>query len=92
MAQLIDKPTRTELRGNKVQKSCIDHITTNVPSKCVDTQALVGGSSDHLAIMTTKLSKEVVTRPIVIKRRSYKFFIRCGSIVGYVTSGTPVDC
>ena len=63
MSQLIDKPTRTELRGNNIQKGCIDHITTNVPRKCMNSSTLVGENSDHLAIITTKLSKEVDNRP-----------------------------
>ena len=76
MTQLIDQFTRTELRGNIVQKSCIDHITTNVPGKCKNTAVLVGGNSDHLAVTTMKLSKEIVVRPAVIKKRSYKYFVK----------------
>ena len=53
MIQLIEQPTRTELRGNLVQKSCIDHITTNSPGKCTNTAVLVGGNSDHLVVITT---------------------------------------
>ena len=75
MTQLIEQPTRTELRGNLVQKSCIDHITTNSPGKCTNTAVIVGGNSDHLAVVTTKVSKEVNSRPPLIKKRSYKKFI-----------------
>ena len=74
MTQLIEQPTRTELRGNLVQKSCIDHITTNSPGKCLNSAVLVGGNSDHLAVITTKLAKEANSRPPLIKKRSYKYF------------------
>ena len=76
MFQLIDQFTRTELRGNTVQKSCIDHITTNVPTKCRDTKVEVGGNSDHLCVTTTKLAKEIVVRPATVKKRSYKYFVK----------------
>ena len=39
-----------------------------------NTFAVVGGNSDHLAIITTKLAKEIIVRPAVIKKRSYKYF------------------
>ena len=72
--QLIDVPTRTELRNDRDEKSCLDHIVTNVPGKCINTKVVAAGSSDHLAIMTTKLSKEINTRPEVVRKRSYKSF------------------
>ena len=34
LTQLIKENTRTELRQNRIQKSVIDHIVTNVPQKC----------------------------------------------------------
>ena len=73
---MIDQCTRTELGGNIVQKSCLDHITTNVPAKCSNTAVVVGGNSDHLAVTTTKLARNVAVRPAVIKKRSYKYFVR----------------
>ena len=76
MSQLIDQCTRTELRGNNVQKSCLDHITTNVPTKCINTAVVVGGDSNHLAVTTTKLARNVAVRPAVIKKKSYKYFVR----------------
>ena len=74
LSQLIDRPTRTELRGNSVEKACLDHVTTNVPGKCRNTRVLAAGSSDHLAVITTKLSKEIRTKPQSIRKRSYKQF------------------
>ena len=73
-AQLVDKPTRTELRGNSIQKSCIDHISTNSPGKCSAPEVIAGGDSDHLAVMVVKHSKEIVVKPAVVKKRSYKYF------------------
>ena len=72
--QLINSPTRTELRGNHVEKSCLDHIVTNVPGKCKDTKVLAAGSSDNLAVITTKFSSEIRNQPQVVRKRSYKDF------------------
>ena len=33
LSHLIHTPTRTELKGNRIEKSCLDHIVTNVPGK-----------------------------------------------------------
>ena len=74
MTQLIEKPTRTESNGQNIHKSCIDHITTSCPRKCLNSEVVVGGNSDHLAVITTKLSKEFNSRPPLIKKRSYKYF------------------
>ena len=32
--QLVSDPTRTELRAGRIERSCIDHISTNCPLKC----------------------------------------------------------
>ena len=74
LSQLIDKPTRTELRGNNIQKSCIDHITTNAANKCTSVTVIAAGNSDHLAVSTKKLAKVKATKPDVIKKRTYKTF------------------
>ena len=73
--QLIDSNTRTELRGNQVEKSCIDHIATNSPGKCSKASVISAGNSDHLAVMVTKHSKEIDDKPAVVKKRSYKNFV-----------------
>ena len=74
LTQLIDKPTRTESQGSNILKSCIDHITTSSPRKCINSEVVAGGNSDHLAIITTKLSRESINRPPRVKKRSYKYF------------------
>ena len=73
-AQLVDKYTRTELRGSTIQKGCLDHITSNSPGKCKAPDVIAAGNSDHLAVMILKHSKEVVIKPEVVKKRSYKNF------------------
>ena len=74
MSQIIEKPTRTELRGNTIQTSCIDHITTNALNKCTSVSVIAAGNSDHLAVSVKKLAKAKACRPDVIKKRSYKTF------------------
>ena len=74
-SQLIDKPTRTELKGGRVEKGCLDHIATNVPGKCNTIKVKSAGNSDHLGILVTKHTKEIVTKPQVVKKRSYKNFV-----------------
>ena len=58
-----------------MQKSCLDHITTNIPEKCSVPEVFNEGSSDHLPIMVTKFSREVRTQPKTIKKRNYKNFV-----------------
>ena len=72
--QLINQYTRVEKRGNLIEKSCLDHITTNASSKCSIPEVLTAGSSDHLATMITKYSKELRSQPQTVKKRSYKHF------------------
>ena len=74
LSQLIVQPTRTESQGDSILKGYIDHITTNCPQKCIDSEVVAGGSSDHLAVITTKLSREVHSKPPMVKKRSYKYF------------------
>ena len=72
--QVVERYTRTELRGNSIQKGCLDHISTNSPGKCEASEVLAGGNSDHLAVMIVKRSKEIKTKPEVVRKRSYKNF------------------
>ena len=57
-----------------LQQSCIDHITTNVPDKCSTPEITAGGSSDHMAVMITKYSRDISNHPKTIKKRIYKHF------------------
>ena len=72
--QVVERYTRTELRGNSIQKGCLDHISTNSPGKYEASEVVAGGNSDHLAVMILKRSKEIRTKPEVVRKRSYKHF------------------
>merc|ERR1711984_60414 len=72
---------RTQSVAGILQKSCLDHITTNVPEKCSIPEVFHEGSSDHCPVMVTKLSREVRTQPKTIKKRNYKNF----STVNFLT-------
>ena len=73
-SQLVNQPTRIQKVGNGLQKSCLDHINTNVPDKCAPPEIFTTGSSDHLPIMVTKYSREAKSQPKAIKKRNHKHF------------------
>ena len=73
-SQLVNKITRVQKVGNTIQKSCIDHVTTNAPEKCSVPEVYSTANSDHLPVMVTKFSREVKTQPKTIKKRNYKNF------------------
>ena len=71
--QLVKQFTRSEIvRGNNISSSCIDHVYCNSPSKCNTPRVEAAGDSDHLAVIITKYSKELKTKPQTIKKRNYK--------------------
>ena len=72
--QLVNKATRVQNVGGRLQKSCLDHVTTNIPEKCSIPEVFNEGSSDHLPVMVTKFSRELRTQPKTIKKRNYKNF------------------
>ena len=73
--QLVKQFTRSEIvRGNNISSSCIDHVYCNSPSKCNTPRVEAAGDSDHLAVIITKYSKELKTKPQTIKKRNYKNF------------------
>ena len=74
--QLVSSYTRSNLRRDIVEQSCIDHISTNVPAKCANISIVENelGSSDHAAISVLKYSREIIMKPATIKKRSYKRF------------------
>ena len=72
--QLVNKYTRVQKVGDQLQRSCLDHVTTNVPDKCSVPEVFESGNSDHLPVMVTKFSREVRTQPKTIKKRNYKTF------------------
>ena len=68
--QLVNKHTRVINVSGNFQKSCLDHVTTNIPEKCNIPEVFNEGSSDHLPVMVTKLSREPRTQPKTIKKRN----------------------
>ena len=72
--QLVKKYTRVQNVAGELQRSCLDHVTTNIPEKCTVPEVFHTGSSDHLPVMVTKLSREPRTQPRTIKKRNYKHF------------------
>ena len=72
--QLVKKYTRIQSVSGSLQRSCLDHVTTNIPTKCNVPEVFPLGSSDHLPVMVTKLSREPRSQPKTIKKRNYKHF------------------
>ena len=72
--QLVEEYTRSELVNNEVQRSCIDHVITNIPNKCSKPEVFSVGNSDHLAVSVKKYTTELRNIPNTIKKRSYKNF------------------
>ena len=70
----MNKLTRIQTAGGQIKKSCLDHVTTNVPEKCNVPEVFNEGSSDHLPVMVTKFSREIGTQPKTIKKRNYRNF------------------
>ena len=74
LSQMVNEFTRTELKGGRIEQSCIDHIYSNCLSKCDEAKVIAAGNSDHLGVTVTKYSKEIRTLPRTTKKRSYKNF------------------
>ena len=74
-SQLVSVFTRSQKMANgSISQSCIDHIATNVPDKCSVPIVTSAGSSDHLAVLITKYSRQLRQEPRTIKQRNYKNF------------------
>ena len=50
--QLIEVYTRSELVNNILHRSCIDHIITNIPTKCNSPTIEAIGDTDHMSILS----------------------------------------
>ena len=72
--QLVEEYTRSEMVNNVIQRSCIDHVITNIPNKCNMPEVLGVGNSDHLAVKVQKYTSELRQHPNAIKKRSFKNF------------------
>ena len=60
--------------GGVIQRSCLDHITTNCVSKMSKPEVIGLSKSDHLGISIVKSSKEIRSSPKTTKKRIYKNF------------------
>ena len=56
--QIVNTHTRSELVNGIVQRACLDHIMTNVPSKCTTPLVVTEGNSDHMAVFVTKYTEK----------------------------------
>ena len=74
--QLINDYTRIRSVGGVIQRSCLDHITTNCVSKMSSPEVTGLSKSDHLGISIVKSSKEIRTSPKTTKKRVYKNFCK----------------
>ena len=72
--QIVKEHTRSETYGDRVSRSCIDHIYSNSPQKCSKPLLISGGDSDHLAVFVTKYCREMKSKPHTCLKRSYKHF------------------
>ena len=72
--QIVKNYTRSETTRSGISRSCLDHVYTNVPSKCDTPSVKSAGDSDHLALIFNKFSKELQTRPQAVLKRNYSKF------------------
>lgn len=56
------------------EPSGLDHFYSNHPEKLSDIQAHYRGASDHKLIFATRYTKSAVSKPRMIRKRSYKEF------------------
>ena len=69
--QLVSEATRA-WAGQ--QPSGLDHYYTNKPSKLSEVKVFQNGSSDHKLVFTTRYTKAQISKPRIVRKRSYKNF------------------
>ena len=69
--QLVSEATRA-WAGQ--QPSGLDHYYTNKPSKLSEVEVFKNGSSDHKLVFTTRYTKAQISKPRIVRKRSYKNF------------------
>ena len=72
------------------QPSTIDHITTNVPTKCNNTQTHLNIDSDHCILTTTYNTKHQITNPKYITIRNNNLLTK-NKLQKYVTNSIPLQ-
>ena len=73
-SQLVNNFTRIRSVGGTVQRSCLDHVTTNCVNKVSPPIVIGVGKSDHMGIIVTKSTKELRTSARTTRKRIYKNF------------------
>ena len=73
-SQIVNNYTRIRSVGQDIQRSCLDHATTNCADKVTPPVIIAVGKSDHLGVLVTKKSKEVRTFARTTRKRIYKNF------------------
>ena len=61
--------------------SGLDHFWTNRPEKLSEVHAHWGGGSDHKIIFATRYTTAQISKPRLIRKRSYKAWTRCCSLM-----------
>ena len=56
------------------EPSGLDHIYTSHPEKLSQPLVISNGGSDHKMVMCTRFTKQIITRPRIVSKRSYKNF------------------
>ena len=54
--------------------SCLDHLWTNIPEKFSQVQSSWAGGSDHKMIFAIRYTKAIISKPRLVRKRSYKNF------------------
>ena len=77
-SQLVSGITRTQYNSvrNMTDMSCIDHVYCNYKHRCSKVTITTNGASDHDQISYTRYSKNPPSPPRVIRKRSYKNFVK----------------
>ncbi|CAK6978360.1 uncharacterized protein LOC122965685, partial [Scomber scombrus] len=75
MTQVMDQPTRVTIDDKGIKTSTIiDHIYTNIPSRCSKITSTPTGCSDHNLISVTVERNVPKPRKEIIFQRSYEMF------------------
>ena len=64
-SQIVKTYTRSESYNGTISRSCVDHVMTDAPNKCTEPLVINGGDSDHLAVIFTKYSKNLLLYPLL---------------------------
>ena len=77
-SQLVTQITRTQYNSvrNVTDMSCIDHVYCNYKHRCSPVTVTTTGASDHDIISYIRYSKAPPSPPRVIRKRSYKSFVK----------------